>query len=111
MAYQLKITEETTARLLITNKAGVVTPVQSPPAWASSDPTVLTVVASADGMTAKITSVALGTGARCSVSADADLGEGVEEIVAVTEDIDVVEDPDSKASIMTLTLDPPTPKA
>lgn len=50
------------------------------PVWASSDETIVTVVAAADGLSATIDSVTPGD-ARVSVSGDADLGEGVKPIV------------------------------
>ena len=46
------------------------------PVWASSDETVVTVVADADGLSAVISGVTPGT-ARVVVTADADLGSGV----------------------------------
>lgn len=99
-----------TATLVITDSTGAVAVVQGAPVWASSDETIVSVTASADGMTATIPCVAPGT-ARVSVSADADLGAGVVTITGVTEDIVVTLDPAHVASIMTLTLGAPVPKA
>ena len=96
--------------LTITNDAGQPAEVDEPPVWASSDETVLSVVASDDGMSAQIWSVAPGT-ARATVSADADLGGGVKEITGFTEDITVVVDPASQASVMQLTLGEPADKS
>jgi len=54
--------------------------VEGAPVWASSDPTILTVEAAADGLSAVAKAVGpLGT-AQVSVTADADLGEGVKSI-------------------------------
>lgn len=50
--------------------------VDGAPAWASSDETVVTVVAASDGMSAVATGVVPGT-SRVVVTADADLGSGV----------------------------------
>jgi hypothetical protein len=63
--------------------------VEGAPVWTSSDPTVLTVTAAADGMSADAVAVGpLGT-AQVSVVADADLGTGVTNI-AGTLDVQVV---------------------
>lgn len=101
--------QQFTASLLITNAAGEVAPVENI-VWASSDPTVVNVVAAADGMSAVIPCIAEGT-ARVTVTADADLGAGVVTITGVSEDIIVVTDPANLASVMTLTLSAPEPKA
>lgn len=95
--------------LTITNAAGNPAPVDGVPVWASSDDTVLGVVAAADGMSAVVNSVAPGT-ARITVSADADTGAGVVPITGVSEDVTVVVDPASMASVMTLNLGAPAPK-
>lgn len=50
--------------------------VDGAPTWASSDETVVTLVPSADGMSAMASGVSPGTG-RVVVTADADLGSGV----------------------------------
>jgi len=97
------------ATLLITTAAGLPAAVEGAPIWASSDETVLSVVPSEDGMTAAINSVAPGT-ARITVSADADLGQGVMEITGVSEDINVTLGPSQFASVMTLNLGTPAPK-
>lgn len=76
-----------TAVLTITNKkTGGPATVDGIPVWASSDETVLTAVATADGMGAVIDTVAPGT-ARVTVTGDADLGAGVAPITGVSEDI------------------------
>lgn len=80
------------------------------PVWASSDETVITVVAAADGMSAVIDTVAPGT-ARVTVTADADLGAGVETLTGVSDDINVTLGPLSKASLVTLALGAPADKA
>ncbi len=57
--------------------------VQGAPVWASDNPAVADVVASDDGFSATITPGAdLGT-AQISVTADADLGDGVVNVVAL----------------------------
>jgi hypothetical protein len=93
--------------LTITDSKGRPAEVDEPPTWASSDETVLTVTVASDGMSADINTVAVGT-ARVTVTADADLGEGVVPITGVTEDIIVTSG--SVASVMTLTLGTPVDK-
>ena len=95
--------------LTITNKKGQPAAVDGIPVWASSDETVLTVTEAADGMSGAINTVALGT-ARVTVTADADLGAGVNTITGVTEDINVTLGPNSQASVMTLALGSPADK-
>ena len=68
--------------------AGNPAPVDGVPVWSSSDDTVLTVVAAADGMSAEaVTTGKLGS-AQVNVTADADLGEGTKSITGVL-DIEV----------------------
>jgi len=96
--------------LAITNANGDPAPVDGIPVWASSDETVMQVVAAADGMSAIAPAIAPGT-ARITVTADADVGSGTTTITGVSEDINVTIDPNQQASIMTLTLGAPVPKA
>jgi hypothetical protein len=73
------------------------------PSWSSSDPGLLTVVASADGLSAVIAAVGpLGT-AQLQVAADADLGEGIVPLVA-TADITIV---GGQAVALTINFDAP----
>lgn len=62
--------------IAITDKKGNPAQVDGAPTWASSDETVVTVTAAADGMSANVVAVAPGS-ARVVVTADADLGAGV----------------------------------
>jgi len=65
------------------DKAGNPAPVDGAPVWTSSDETVVTVTAAADGLSAVATAVGkLGT-AQVSVAADADLGAGNTTITGV----------------------------
>lgn len=98
------------ATLVITDSTGAVAPVDGVPVWATSDGTVISVTAAADGMSAKIPCIAPGT-ARVSVTADADLGAGVVTLTGVSEDIIVTLDPAHVASLMTLSLGVAVPKA
>lgn len=95
--------------LTITDSHGQPAAVDGVPVWASSDETVLTAAASADGMSAVVDTVAPGV-ARISVSADADLGAGVVALTGVSEDVNVTLGPSHFASVMTLTLGAPADK-
>lgn len=69
--------------------AGNPTAVDGAPAWSSSDDTVLTVEAAADGLSAVATTTGkLGT-AQVRVEADADVGSGVTPLNAVL-DVEVL---------------------
>lgn len=98
------------ATLTILDATGAPAKVDGIPVWASSDATVVSVTASADGMSAKVPCIAPGT-ARITVTADADLGAGVSTITGVSEDIVVTLDPAHVASVLTLNLGPAVPKA
>jgi hypothetical protein len=69
-------------RVTAKDHAGNPATVDGAPTWESSDLNVLTVEPSADGMTCFAVPVALGT-ADVTVTADADLGEGVTSITNV----------------------------
>ena len=96
--------------LVITDKDGKAAKVDGAPIWASSDETVISVVAAVDGMSAVVETVAPGT-ARVTVSADADLGAGSTIITGVTDDIVVGAGVGPMASIMKLDLGAPVLKA
>jgi len=96
--------------LVITDARGRPARVDGVPTWASSDDTVLSVAASADGMSAVVDTVAPGT-ARVTVTADADLGTGVVSVTGVTEDVIVAQGVGGVASLLTLNLGTPEDKA
>ena len=79
------------------------------PVWASSDETILTVAAAADGMSAVVQTVAPGT-ARISVTAEADPTPGVNTLTGVSNDVVVSLGRSSEASVLTLNLGTPQPK-
>ena len=99
--------------LTITTLDGSPAAVDGVPEWISSNPTVVVPVASADGLTGTINSVAVGTGAVVVVTADADLGSGIEPITFSFEAIDVVLDPRDAphAAVISAVLPAPTDKA
>lgn len=108
---QLTTRQEATATITVTKADGSPGSVDGVPVWASSDETVLTVTAAADGMSAVVSAVAPGGPARISVTGDADLGAGVTPLIGMSEDIDVVIDPRDQASVITVSLGAPTDRA
>lgn len=99
------------ATLVITDPAGNPAPVNGAPVWATSDATVLSVTASADGMSCVVGTVAPGT-ARVTVTADADVvpGGAPITITGVSEDINVTLGPSHLASQIAITLGAPVAK-
>lgn len=63
--------------------------VEGAPVWSSSDEAILTVAAAADGFSAVVTPVGPLGSAQIKVVADADMGEGVTEIITIG-DVEVV---------------------
>jgi hypothetical protein len=84
--------------------------VDGAPAWASSDETVLTVAASADGLSATVTAVGKLGAAQISVTADADMGAGTVPIAGVL-DVSVVAGQAVSLSISTGTPEAQDPAA
>jgi hypothetical protein len=72
-------TQQFTLTLNPTDKKGKPAPVDGEPTWASSDENVAKVVPNPGGMSALVVAVDVGDYS-INVSADADLGEGVETI-------------------------------
>lgn len=81
----LILTDEEKVALSVTfvTAAGNPASVDGVPVWQSSDPTVLSVVASDDGLSAVATTVGPLGNAQVSCTADADLGSGVRSVSAV----------------------------
>lgn len=63
--------------------------VEGAPVWSSSDESILTVTAAADGLSAVVTPAGPLGSAQVKVTADADLGAGVTEIVTLG-DVEVI---------------------
>ena len=82
-------TQKFAASVSFVDAKGNPAQVEGVPAWNASDPSILTVTPAADGLSAEVVAVGpLGT-SQVSVTADADLGEGVTPIVGVL-DVQVV---------------------
>lgn len=80
---QLPDDQVVTASVVYKDAKGHPAQVQGAPVWASDTPAVADVTAAADGMSATVTpGTDLGT-CQISVTADADLGDGVENVVAL----------------------------
>jgi hypothetical protein len=62
------------------SKAGNPAKVDGVPAWATSDPTVATLTVADDGLSATVVTVGPAGASRITVTADADLGDGVTNI-------------------------------
>lgn len=106
MAFLLPDTKKVSASVAFVDAAGNPASVQGAPAWSSSDESIVTVTVSDDGMSAEIVAVGpIGT-AQVSVTADADLGEGVINVSALA-DIEVVA---SQAVAAAISLGEPTDK-
>ncbi len=74
--------QQVTLTITPKDKKGKPAQLDGIPVWASSDETVVTVVAAADGLSAVAAGVAPGSG-RVTVTGDADLGSGVTPITGV----------------------------
>ena len=78
MALVLTDLEKVSLSVAFTTAAGNPAVVDGIPVWGTSDETILSVVAAEDGLTAVVTTVGPLGSAQVSVTADADLGEGVQ---------------------------------
>ena len=81
-------TQEVDLAIKPVDKKGNAAQVEGVPVWVSSDPTVIEIIPSTDGLSAVAKAGILGQ-AQVSVTVDADLGEGVRNISGVL-DFDVV---------------------
>ncbi len=89
MAFTMTDVQSAPLAVTITDARGNPAKVDGVPVWESSDPTVLTVTAAADGMSATIAAVGpIGT-AQVKFTADADLGPGVTSLVGLL-DVEII---------------------
>lgn len=109
MATLITVDQQINGSVAFTDRNGNPAVVDGVPAWSSSDPAVLAVTPADDGMSALVVPVGpLGT-AQVSVRADADLGEGVREIIG-TADVEVVAG-EAVAAVVTFGAPEPRPAA
>lgn len=106
MALILTDLEKVSLSVAFTTAVGNPATVDGVPVWATSDESVLSVVASEDGLSAVVTTVGPLGSAQVSVTADADLGEGVKPLVG-TLDVTVV---GSEAVFAIVAASAPEPK-
>ena len=101
---QLTDVQEARATIAPKDRAGNDAPVDGTPTWASSDESLVTVTPAEDGMSADVITVGpLGT-AQVTVTADADLGDGVTSLTG-TLDVEVIA---SEASSLNVSVGTPT---
>lgn len=86
--------------------AGNPAPVDGVPAWATSDELIATVAPAEDGLSAYVVATGPVGVAQVSVKVDADLGEGLREIIG-TFDVEVIA---SEAAALVVTAGVPEPK-
>jgi hypothetical protein len=87
---------------VIRDKFGNDAAIDGVPAWASSNPTALVVEPAADGRSAVVRALGpIGT-AQITVTVDADLGDGIRELVGVA----LIDSISGEANVMALTIGP-----
>lgn len=106
MADLLRLDHQVKASVVFETEAGKPAKVDGVPVWKSSHPEIVSVVASADGMSAVIAAVAEGE-ATVSMLADAKVGPDIVELPA-TVDIVVA---DEQATVARISLGEPEPVA
>lgn len=77
----LRVSQQLPISIGITDKAGNPAPVDGPPAWSLTDPSMGAIAAASDGMSAVFTPAGKLGDVTVQVSADADLGAGVKSII------------------------------
>jgi hypothetical protein len=90
MSKQLNVGGTSTASVTYQDKAGVTVPVASVPVWSVDNAAIATVAAAADGMSALVTAVSVGT-ATVTVVAEGDPTPGVDTI-KLTGTVNVVDE-------------------
>lgn len=86
MAFTLTADQKVTLSVAPVDKYGNPASLDGNPSWTVSDSAILTVTPATDGLSAVVEAVGpIGTAIQVTVSADADLGEGVRTITSVLE--------------------------
>jgi hypothetical protein len=89
MSLVMTDTQQFTASVSFVDAKGNPAQVDGAPSWSVSDPTILSITPSSDGLSAEVSAIGVLGTSQVSVSADADLGAGVTNIVGVL-DVQVV---------------------
>lgn len=105
MATIITVDQAVPASVAFQDKAGNAAAVDGVPAWATSDGNVASVTAAVDGLSALVVAVNVGS-CQVSVTADADLGAGIRQIIGLA-DLQVV---GGEASVVNVALGAPQPK-
>jgi len=105
MSFILTIDQQVNCTVAFLDSSGNPAAVDGIPVWSSSDDTIATVTASADGMSADVVSAGIGQ-AQISVTADADLGSGTQQLIGLL-DLQVV---GGMAVMVQITAGTPTEK-
>jgi len=106
MSFTLTADQEVVVSLVITDQYGNPARVDGLPAWEASNVAVLAVRTAADGMSAVVTAKGPAGTSQVRVTCDADLGEGVTEIIGLL-DVEVL---GGQAAVIALTPGAPSTK-
>lgn len=106
MAFQLRADQKVSISVSFVDAQGNPAVADDTPVWDSSDASIVSVVAAPDGLSAVATASGVVGTAQVSVKADADLGDGIKEIVG-TLDLDIVS---GEATSVVLSPGTPEPK-
>jgi len=105
MAFIMTIDQQVDVAVQYVDAQGNPAPVDGVPVWDTSDSSIFSVQAATDGMSATVVSMGIGSG-QLSVTGDADLGSGVQQVIA-TLDMSIV---GGMAVAATITPGTPTDK-
>ncbi len=104
MSFMLQDNQKAALAVAFVDEAGNPGLVDGVPSWASSDPSLLDVVAAPDGLSAVMTAVGPLGVAQVQVMADADLGTGITQIGGIL-DVEIV-----ASEAVSATVTPGTPE-
>lgn len=92
MATKMNSIQEFTYAIEVLDGKNRPAPVDGPPTWLTDNTDVLALTPAADGMSCKVTAVGIAGTAKVQVTADADLGAGVETLAGI-DDVEVTAAP------------------
>jgi hypothetical protein len=109
MGVSISDVQKVSLSISVTDAAGNPAPVDGVPSWSSNDPSnsVVSLAPATDGLTCEVSAVGPLGAAQVTVSADADLGEGVQTITSSPFDVEVVA---SQATNLGISAGVPEPK-